>query len=143
MWRRRQTVQTPGNFEGGPDGATGIEVGPASQQVNIAVEKAADHAILHVAGEIDLLTANLLGERIREQLLPETKLLVLDLSEVSFLGSAGLAEIVSASQAGKDSGTRLVLVATNRAVIRPLEATGLLSMLTVYDTVTDALTSAN
>jgi anti-sigma B factor antagonist len=134
-------VQTPGNSEGGPNGATGTEVGPASQQVDISVEKAADHAILHVSGEIDLLTANLLGERIREQLQPETALLVLDLSDVAFLGSAGLAEIVSASQAGKDSGTRLVLVATNRAVIRPLEATGLLAMLTVYDTVADAINS--
>jgi anti-sigma B factor antagonist len=140
MWRRRQTVQTTGNSEGGSDRAAGIEVGPASQQVDITVENPADHvAILHVSGEIDLLTANVLGERIREQLVPANHLLVLDLSDVAFLGSAGLAEIVSASQAGADSGIRLVLVAAGRAVVRPLEATGLLSLLTVYETVEEAI----
>ncbi len=135
-------MQTPGNSEGGSDrAAAGIEVSPAGQQVNIVVDKAADHAVLRVSGEIDLLTANVLGERIREQLVPANNLLVLDLSDVAFLGSAGLAEIVSASQAGTDGGIRLVLVATNRAVLRPLEATGLLSLLTVYETVDEAITS--
>jgi anti-sigma B factor antagonist len=144
MWRRRQTVQTPGNSDGASDRAGGIEVGSATQQVKIVVENPADQvAILHVSGEIDLLTANVLGERIREQLIPANNTLVLDLSDVDFLGSAGLAEIVSASQAGTDGGIRLVLVATNRAVLRPLEATGLLSLLTVYETVDEAITSGN
>lgn len=136
-------VQTPGNSGGGSDRAAGIEVGQVSQQVTIVVDAPTDHvAVLNVAGEIDLLTANVLGERIREQLTPDNRLLVLNLSEVGFLGSAGLAEIVSASQAGADSGIQLVLVATNRAVLRPLEATGLLSLLTVYESVGDAVASA-
>ncbi len=137
-------MQTQGSSNGGSDRTAGIEVGPASQLVNIVVENPADRvAILRVAGEIDLLTANLLGERIREQLVPDNRMLVLDLSDVAFLGSAGLAEIVSASQAGKDGGIRLVLVATSRAVLRPLEATGLLAILTVYDTVDEAISSEN
>lgn len=117
---------------------TGPEtVPPAEQQLNVAVSRAGDDVVvLHVAGEIDLLTANMLGERVREQFVPENRVLVLDLSEVSFMGSSGLAEIVSASQA---ESAQLVLVASSRAVLRPLEATGLLSMLTVYDTVDEAV----
>jgi anti-sigma B factor antagonist len=144
-------VQTPANSGTGPDGPTGVEAGQvralnetsASQQLNVAVDQATDNVVvLHVTGEIDLLTANVLGERLREHLESASRVLVLDLTEVSFLGSAGLAEIVSASQTGADRGARLLLVATNRAVLRPLEVTGLLSLFSVYETVDAALTSA-
>jgi anti-anti-sigma factor len=121
-------VETPSSPETVP---------PADQQLSVAVSQASDDVVvLHVAGEIDLLTANLLGERVREQLVPGNRVLVLDLTGVSFMGSSGLAEIVSASQA---DGAQLVLVATTRAVLRPLEATGLLPILTVYETVDDAV----
>ena len=121
-------METPTNPETVP---------PAEQQLNVVVSRATDDVVvLHVAGEIDLLTANLLGERVREQFVPENRVLVLDLTGVSFMGSSGLAEIVSASQA---NAAKLVLVATNRAVLRPLEATGLLSILTIYDSVDDAV----
>ena len=117
---------------------TGPDTVPsADQQLNVAVSRPTeDVVVLHVAGEIDLLTANLLGERVREQFVPGNRVLVLDLTGVSFMGSSGLAEIVAASQA---EAAKLVLVATNRAVLRPLEATGLLPMLTVYDSVDDAV----
>ena len=126
-------MQTPANSPTGPTG----------QQIGVVVDKVADDVVvLHVTGEIDLLTANVLGERLRENLEPASRVLVLDLTEVTFLGSAGLAEIVSASQAGADRGAKLLLVATNRAVLRPLEVTGLLSLFTVYDTVDAALATA-
>jgi anti-sigma B factor antagonist len=126
---REVVVETPSSPETVP---------PADQQLNVAVSRATDDVvILQVAGEIDLLTANLLGERVREQqLLPSNRVLILDLSAVSFMGSSGLAEIVAAAQ---DDSAALVLVATSRAVLRPLEATGLLPMLTIYETVDDAI----
>jgi anti-anti-sigma factor len=143
-------VQTPANSGSGSNGPSGVEAGPASalnegppsQQIAVSVERVEDTVILHVAGEIDLLTAAVLGERLREHIDPSSRMLVLNLTEVSFLGSAGLAEIVSASQTGADLGARLVLVATNRAVLRPLEVTGLLSLFTVYETVDAAIAAA-
>lgn len=142
-------MQTPANSGSGPDRTTGSEAGPVrafnepqpgSQQIAVEVDRTDDDAVvLRVRGEIDLLTANVLGERLREQLEPANRVLVLDLSGVSFLGSAGLAEIVSASQAGSDSGAQLLLVATNHAVLRPLEVTGLSALFTVYETVDAAL----
>jgi anti-sigma B factor antagonist len=123
-------VETPSN----------PETVPQVEQLNITVTKPTeDVVVLHVSGEIDLLTASLLGERVREQLVPANRVLVLDLTDVSFLGSSGLAEIVSASQAAATA--QLVLVASNRAVLRPLEATGLLPVLTVYETLDEAVAS--
>jgi anti-anti-sigma regulatory factor len=46
---------------------------------------------------------------------------------------------VAVSQASGASGCKLVLVATNRAVLRPLEVTGLSSLLNMYDSVDTAL----
>ncbi|HET9143920.1 STAS domain-containing protein [Actinophytocola sp.] len=142
-------MQTPANAGTGPDGAPGADAGPvravneanpASQQIDVEIEQTGSGAVvLHVAGEIDLLTANYLGERLREQLEPAKGALVLDLTAVSFLGSAGLAEIVAISQAAGQDKAKLALVATNRAVLRPLEVTGLSSLLSVYDTVDAAL----
>jgi anti-sigma B factor antagonist len=123
-------VETPSN----------PETVPQVEQLNITVTKPTeDVVVLHVSGEIDLLTASLLGERVREQLVPANRVLVLDLTDVSFLGSSGLAEIVSASQAA--ATVQLILVASNRAVLRPLEATGLLPVLTVYETLDEAVAS--
>ena len=116
--------------------------GPSGQQIAVGIDRTDDAVVLNVTGEIDLLTANVLGERLREPLDPASRMLVLNLTGGSFLGSAGLAEIVSASQTGSDRGARLVLVATNRAVLRPLEVTGLLSLFTVYETVDAALAAA-
>jgi anti-sigma B factor antagonist len=123
-------VETPSN----------PETVPQVEQHNVTVTKPTeDVVVLHVSGEIDLLTASLLGERVREQLVPANRVLVLDLTDVSFLGSSGLAEIVSASQAA--ATVQLILVASNRAVLRPLEATGLLPVLTVYETLDEAVAS--
>lgn len=113
---------------------------PAERQLEVVAERV-DPAVvvLRVAGEIDLLTAGMLRERLREEIDPANRAIVLDLTEVTFLGSAGLSEIVSAARAGADNGMTVCLVASNRAVLRPLEITGLLSLFTVCDTIEAAL----
>lgn len=146
-------MQMPANSETG-DAAFGVEAGsvresgvmhPPTQQIQVKVEHTTeDVVVLHVSGEIDLLTANVLGDRLREHLTPASRVVTLDLRGVTFLGSAGLAEIVSASRKAEEGAGRMLLVADNRAVLRPLEVTGLLPMLTVFDTVEAALeASAN
>jgi anti-sigma B factor antagonist len=145
-------VQMPGNSETGRDAAFGVEAGPVrssgempppNQQIQVMVEHIADNlVVLHVTGEIDLLTANVLSDRLREHLAPANRVLALDLTGVTFLGSAGLAEIVSASRKADEGAGRMLLVADNRAVLRPLEVTGLLPILTVYHSVEAAIEAA-
>jgi anti-sigma B factor antagonist len=94
--------------------------------------------VLHVVGELDTLTAPLLGARLAEQQSAVPKL-VIDLSEVSFLGSAGLAALVEAKDAADRHGGQLLVVPGSRIARRALEATGLLSLFTVADDVPEAL----
>ena len=65
---------------------------------------------------------------------------MLDLSDVTFLGSAGLAVLV-AKDGATPAGTSLRLVCGSRIVTRALEATGLLTLFDVADGVPQALGS--
>ncbi len=104
------------------------------------VSHGSDATVVHVVGEIDTLTAPVLRAQLDEHL-PVVPLLVLDLSEVTFLGSAGLAVLVSAKDAADARGHTLRLVCGSRIVVRALEATGLLTLFDVADGVPEALGS--
>jgi len=58
---------------------------------------------------------------------------VLDLSEVSFLGSSGLAVLVEARDQAQQGGHALRLVCSSRIVLRALEATGLRDCSNIAD----------
>jgi anti-sigma B factor antagonist len=96
--------------------------------------------VVHVVGEIDTLTAPVLRGHLDEHV-PAVRLLVLDLSEVTFLGSAGLAALVAAKDDADRRGHNLRLVCGSRIVTRALEATGLMSLFDVADGVREALGS--
>ncbi|MCF7553353.1 MULTISPECIES: STAS domain-containing protein [Pseudonocardia] len=108
----------------------------------VRFEQAGDGSSLvaHVRGEIDTLTAPLLRTELDARL-PAAPLVVLDLSGVTFLGSAGLAVLVAAKDQVDRSGHSLKLVCGSRIVTRALQATGLLGLFDVADGVTEALSS--
>ncbi|HET9257180.1 MAG TPA: STAS domain-containing protein [Pseudonocardiaceae bacterium] len=82
--------------------------------------------VVHVAGELDMLTGPLLEEHLHNQLAALPARLIVDLSGVSFLGSSGLAVLVSIRDTAERQGTRLQLSGTSRrTVANPLKVTGL------------------
>ena len=115
------------------------EAGDVGEVVRFDVVKHGDDAtVVHVVGEIDTLTAPVLRAQLDEHL-PVVPLLVLDLSQVTFLGSAGLAVLVAAKDGADARGHTLRLVCGSRIVVRALEATGLLTLFDVADGVPEAL----
>jgi anti-sigma B factor antagonist len=98
--------------------------------------------VMHVVGEIDTLTAPILRGRLDEQV-AEVPLLVLDLTDVTFLGSAGLAVLVAAKDDADRRGHTLRLVPGSRIVTRALEATGLLGLFDIAEGVPQALEMAS
>lgn len=97
--------------------------------------------VVTVSGEIDLSTRDELAEylnRALETVSPPQSLIV-DLSEVTFLGSAGLALLLDTQDAAVRRGVPLRVVGTQRAVRRPIEAVGLSDMLPLHTTVQEAL----
>ena len=86
-----------------------------------------------VVGEVDTFTAPVLRSTLDAQLEQQPKELVIDLSGVQFLGSAGLAVLVETQKSARSREVELRLVATTRAVTRPLEVTGLIDLSTIAD----------
>lgn len=121
------------------DDRSGPDVG---EVVRFEVVEHGDGAVVvDVQGEIDTMTAPVVRERLAAQL-PSARLLVVDLTRVSFLGSAGLAALVEAKENTETAGSRLRLVCGSHVVRRALEATSLLSLFDVADGVPEALRTA-
>jgi anti-sigma B factor antagonist len=100
--------------------------------------------VLRTTGEIDMSTAPVLADELTEAIATGTAPapVVADLSDVTFLSSAGLAVLLDARARCEQAGTPLRLVATTRPVIRSLQVAGLTELLPVYPTVTEAVTPA-
>lgn len=106
--------------------------------MTVAVEEHGQAVVLAVAGEVDLLTAPQLQEALTLALENRPKTLVVDLSKVEFMGSAGLAALVGAHQSAGEH-TRLRVVAATTATLRPLQVTDLDKEINVYPSREDAL----
>jgi anti-sigma B factor antagonist len=82
--------------------------------------------IIHVAGELDMLTSPSLQDHLSRLFATRPDRLIIDLSQVSFLGSAGLQVLLDARRAADQQATTLQRSGTNQhAVARPLTITGL------------------
>ncbi|HEY2725387.1 MAG TPA: anti-sigma factor antagonist [Pseudonocardiaceae bacterium] len=112
-------------------------VGHPQDLLTIEVRTGVDGTTVELAGEVDLVTAPLLHDRVMTVLdqVPgldqAARRMVLDMRQVSFLGSSGLAVLVELRTAAQRRDVRLQLVTTSRAVLRPLIATGLIELFEV------------
>lgn len=95
-----------------------------------------DAVVVTVAGDVDLNTADQLETGLNTACLanlPPRELLV-DLSGVAFLGAVGLTSLVIADHRCQELGVAFRIVANHRAVLRPLEITGLSEIMRVVPT---------
>lgn len=105
-------------------------------------EDGAGVVIVAVVGDIDLLTNEEFAQQLKRQLTGKHRVVVLDLSNVQFLGSAALSVLASSAAEAAAANVDLRLVANERVVLRPLEIAGVNQTLAVFDSVDAAVTSA-
>jgi anti-sigma B factor antagonist len=107
---------------------------PFDDVITLSTSTGEDGAVtVTVVGEVDTFTAPVLRSSLDSQLEQSPRELVIDLSGVQFLGSAGLAVLVETQKSAKAKDVALTLIATTRAVTRPLEVTGLIDLFTIAD----------
>ncbi|MCW2508812.1 MAG: Anti-sigma factor antagonist [Modestobacter sp.] len=90
-----------------------------------------DQVLAQVRGELDAASNPLLQRTLLRALRRAGQLLTIDLSEVTFFGSAGVTALVWLSQHPEAADKHVRVVATSRIVTGPLELTGLLERLDV------------
>ncbi|MFG2128815.1 STAS domain-containing protein [Streptomyces sp. NPDC048751] len=102
-------------------------------------------AVLHVSGELDLVTSPVLRQRVHDVVAEGRHSLVLDLSEVQFCDSSGVGVLIASRRLIRSCrGTlRLILPAQGAVdgshVNRVLGALGVRRLFDVYADVDDAL----
>jgi anti-anti-sigma factor len=85
-----------------------------------------------VRGDVDLATVDVLRAQLTAALERGEKV-VLDLREVAFMDTQGLAAVIEAEQTSAASGTRFVVVRAPATVHRLFDMIGLSERLTVVD----------
>lgn len=100
---------------------------------------ASDIVVLHVSGELDTTSSSELTTPLESHVVSGNRAVVVDLGGVRFLGSAGLEALVLGQQRASHAGIDFVVVASTRAALRPIEATGLGSVFTILGSVDEAV----
>ena len=121
-----------------PGGESGSE--RAEQLLEVTTGRLPGAVVIGVRGEVDAFTRDRLAVAVQAALDDNTPRVVIDLSEVSFFGSPGIAVLIDAETAARTSGQLLrVVVDHRRPVIRPLTIMGLTGYLTLFHRLDDAL----
>jgi len=113
---------------------------PLADAMTTSVSVHDEATVLTVAGEVDLATAPALENAIEAALGGKPAALIIDLSQVSFLASAGMAALVGAHQRA-GTATRIAVVADGPATGRQLKMTSLDQVFSLHPTLDEALTS--
>jgi anti-sigma B factor antagonist len=119
--------------EGHPDVSSEGTEAPFDDVITLSTSDEDGVVTVKVVGEVDTFTAPVLRSTLDGQLEQSPRELVIDLSGVQFLGSAGLAVLVETQKSARSREVALRLIATTRAVTRPLEVTGLIDLFTIAD----------
>jgi anti-sigma B factor antagonist len=100
-------------------------------ELSIAVESAPEEVVLHLTGEIDVLTVANLSAIVNETLADPPARIVLDMAGVTFCDSQGLGTLVVLSRKAQHARAVLSLTNVGEFLMRVLDITGLRSALMI------------
>jgi len=101
-------------------------------EFSVAVHEEGTAQVVVVHGEVDLATADALRAEVRGAS-ERSDIVVLDLREVSFMDTQGLAVVIEAQQAAADGGGRFVIARAPDRVHKLFDMIGLTQRLTIVD----------
>ncbi|MCG7592965.1 STAS domain-containing protein [Mycobacterium sp. C3-094] len=94
--------------------------------------------VLQVEGDLDVLTAPTLGTHLDVALSDSLTLLIVDITGVGFLSSAGISMLVETHRLTEKAGISLRVVAEGPATARPLRMMKIDEIIDLYPTLSDA-----
>jgi anti-sigma B factor antagonist len=121
-------------------GRSGRPRSDPGRPLTIRVQREAGHALVTVAGEIDIATVAQLEEQL-SALADSGRPLVADLGQVSFIDAAGLRALGRAAKQAAAHSVRMHVVCGRPQILRLFELTGLDNRVSVTRTLADALES--
>ncbi|HEY0811930.1 MAG TPA: STAS domain-containing protein [Pseudonocardia sp.] len=109
------------------------------ERITIALQRHGDAVVVVVDGEVDLATGARMNEVLAAAVAAAPATLVVDLERVSFFTSVGLTALALGQRAAVEADIAFRVVATGRAILRPLQITGMAAGIAIYPTLAQAL----
>ena len=105
--------------------------------LDIEVEESTDHTLCRPVGELDAYTVNRFREALGE--LASAKYLLIDLSAVPFMDSAGLGALIGGIRRAREAGGDVAVACSRPTLTRLLHTTGFDRIVSVTETVEEAV----
>ena len=108
--------------------------------MEINIKRDGDCSIVYITGDVDLYSSPQLRDAVLDLFRKrEQQRVILNLTDVPYVDSSGIASLVEALQEAKRVGARLILVGLNDGPRHVLELTRLLGVFEVAETEQEAL----
>lgn len=107
--------------------------------MKVSTRNADGAAIVTISGEVDMFTSPDLRRELRQLTRDAVPRIVVDLSDVGFMDSSGIATLVQGLKEARPFGGDLLLAAPNETVLRVLKLANLTKLFRVHETVEEAL----
>jgi anti-sigma B factor antagonist len=117
----------------GPVHIPGIGEPPMNTDLGLMARKVEDVRILELSGDVDEFTCSKLREALMEILAEGDSQVVVNLSEVRYMDSAGLGTLVGGLKRVMEAEGYLAFYGANPQVVRILRVTGLDRVLDMHD----------
>jgi anti-sigma B factor antagonist len=108
--------------------------------MQISIRRVNNATIVDVSGDIDLANSPEMRKALLHEVRDDRKpRVVLNLSQVRYIDSSGVASLVEGLKASRDSGSRFILVGLSGAAREVLQLSRLVKVFEIYDTEVEAL----
>jgi anti-sigma B factor antagonist len=105
--------------------------------LEIQIEEAEDHTVCRPVGELDAYTVGQFRESLGD--LATTGRLLIDLSEVPFMDSAGLGALIGGIRRAREAGGEVAVACSRPTLTRLLHTTGFDRIVPVTETLDEAV----
>jgi anti-sigma B factor antagonist len=107
--------------------------------LGLEVTKRERSVVVTVTGEVDVATAPRLRSQLVSLVGDGERRIICDLEGVDFLDSTGLGVLVGALKRARTHGGELIMVCTQRRLLKVFEITGLTRVFEFFDTADEAV----
>lgn len=111
--------------------------------MDLREDKVGAVTVVAINGRIDNITAPVLGDRLTASLREAQVRVVLDLSRLEYISSAGFRVLLVAAKHANQTGSRFVLCGMSRRVSEIFDVGGFLDLFTIAGTREEGIAAAN
>jgi len=109
--------------------------------LTITIDDERSAAVVHICGSAGMGEADAIRIELEQLVGRKVPLIVMELSEMDFICSAGLGAMIDAHHRSREHDGQVRLVGPQPAVLHLLEMTNLTKLFTVFATVDDAVSA--